>query len=399
MKLLDPVPEPIAAKIQAVVPDAEEELIRVCADLDQEGRFGTRWVVVTPDRVLLVPAGGEDGVTEISIDSLAQVSTEALVGGGRLELERKIGSTVWVPYSSSLSVKFSEVARGIEQLRQEEPFQIADQLDRIRCDKCGRLLPEKNGICPACIHRFSTLARIASYMKPHKGRAAVLALASIATALAELLPPLVTKHLVDDVLVPVEGASTDVDQRLILLGLLVLAMVGVRLFSWGTELVHGWNMSWLSARVTADIRAQLYRRLEMLSLQFYDKRQVGSLISRVTRDAEMLQDFLVDGLPYLVINTLMIVGILGFLFSMSWKLTLYILVPIPFILVWSILFWRRMRGIFHKWGRGWGALSTQLNEALHGIRVVKAFAQERREVDSFDKKNVTTHTFIKPCQG
>ncbi len=387
MKLLDPVSGPVAEKIEALIPGDEEMLMRVSADLDADGRFGAQWVVVTGSRVLVVPVGSRGGVREIPVGELAAVENEALVGGSQLELQRQDGPPILVPYSSSLSVKFAEVARGIEQLRSAEPFQISAQLDRIRCEKCGRLLPEKNGLCPACIHRFSTLARIVSYMKPHKGKAAFLALASVATALAELLPPLITKRLVDEVLVPVEEASVEVDQRLILLGLLVLALVGVRVWNWCTELAHGWTMAWLSARVTADIRSQLYRRLEMLSMQFYDKRQVGSLISRVTRDAEMLQDFLVEGLPYLIINALMIVGILGFLFFMSWKLTLYILVPIPLILFWSVLFWRRMRGIFHKYGHGWSSLSTRLNEALNGIRVVKAFAQEHREVDAFEEKN------------
>jgi ATP-binding cassette subfamily B protein len=139
--------------------------------------------------------------------------------------------------------------------------------------------------------------------------------------------------------------------------------------------------------VTTDIRAQLYRRLEMLSLQFYDKRSVGGLISRVSRDAEMMQDFLVDGLPYLIIEGMMILGILGFLFSMSWKIALFILVPVPLMLLWSILFWRRMRGIYRKYGQGWSQLGARLNEALHGIRVVKAFAQERREIEAFTERN------------
>ena len=61
-------------------------------------------------------------------------------------------------------------------------------------------------------------------------------------------------------------------------------------------------MAWLGAQVTADIRSELYRKLEMLSLQFYDKRKVGALMSRVTRDTGNLQSFLVDGLPYLIIT-------------------------------------------------------------------------------------------------
>ena len=58
-------------------------------------------------------------------------------------------------------------------------------------------------------------------------------------------------------------------------------------------------------------------------------------------------------MPYLIINGLMIVGILVFLFLMSWRLTLYILLPIPLLLAWGVFFWRRMRRYFHKWDQRW----------------------------------------------
>ncbi len=139
--------------------------------------------------------------------------------------------------------------------------------------------------------------------------------------------------------------------------------------------------------MTTDIRSQLYKRLELLSLQFYDKRKVGALMSRVTRDSDRLQGFLVDGVPYLVINGLMLLGILVMLLSMSWQLTLYVLVPIPLIMVWGFIFWKRMRLFFTKWMQAWSDLMARVNEALTGIRVVKAFAQESREIEVFEKRN------------
>jgi ATP-binding cassette subfamily B protein len=386
-RLLEPIDDQTEERIRRSLPAGEDVLIRAYADLDLAGRYGTRWVVVTDQRVLVIDGTGPDDVVEVLVADVAAVRAEALVGGGRLEVDRKEAPTLLVPYTSSMAIKFSEVARGLEQLRKGETFLINPKLDRLRCEKCHRLLPEKNGICPACVRRWHTLGRIVSYMAPHKTRVAILALGSVATTLAELAPPLVMMRLADDVLLPPEGSTATVDERVTLLGLLVLALIGVRVWSWTAELVHGWVVTWLSARVTADIRAQLYRRLEMLSLQFYDKRQVGSLISRVTRDSSMLEEFLIDGLPYLIINVLMIVGILGFMFTMSWEVTLYILLPLPLLLLWSALFWKRMRLIFHKYGRGWSGLGGRLSEALNGIRVVKAFAQEKREIESFDEKN------------
>ena len=384
-RLLEDLPAAVAGKL-ALAAD-EDVLIRVHSDLTDDRTYGAQWVLVTPERVVVAPEAGIDGAVEVAIDQVKVARTEALIGGGSLEIEREAAPTVSVPYSGSMAAKFSEVARGIEQLRKGEPFFINDRLDRTRCEKCNRLLPEKNGICPACIRKLATLKRIASFMAPYKGRAAILAVASVATTVAELMPPLVTKDLIDDVLVPTVGSDLSLADRYDLLGLLVLALIGVRVWSWGAELIHHWVVSWLGARVTTDIRAQLYRRLEMLSLQFYDKRSTGGLISRVSRDAEMMQDFLVDGLPYLIIEGLMIVGIIGFLFSMSWKITLLVLIPVPLTLLWSILFWRRMRKMFNKHSRGWSQLGSRLNEALHGIRVVKAFAQEPRELAAFEERN------------
>jgi ATP-binding cassette, subfamily B, bacterial len=386
-RLQEPAPAAVEEKMRQIVAADEEILIRVFADLTEERRFGNRWVIVTPRRVVVLPEEGADGAVEVPIAQVQRAHTEGLVGGGVLEIERQEDRPIRILYSATQAVKFSEVARGIEQLRKEEELLISAKMDRTRCEHCGRLLPEKNGICPACIRRWSTLSRIAGYMKPYKVRAVILALASIATTCAELVPPLITKQLVDDVLIPEGEEVGGLDERLTLLGLLVLTLIGMRVLSWGAELAHGWVVTWLSARVTADIRNQLYQRLEMLSLQFYDKRQVGGLISRVTRDAGMLQEFLVDGLPYLIINAMMVIGIIGFLFSMSWTITLYILVPVPLILTLSILFWRRMRRFFFKFGHGWSQLSTRLNEALNGIRVVKAFAQEKREVAAFEERN------------
>ena len=386
MKLLEPMPDAVKEKI--VLSAEENELIRVSTDLNQDGNFGEQWLIVTEKRVIVAATEGIDGVVDVPIKELETVRIEPLIGGGRLEIERKGAATIFVPYSSSLAEEFSEVARGLEQLHQEDEFLINTELDRTRCEKCGRLLPEKNGICPACIRRLATLGRITNYLKPYKWRAAILIFASLATIVAELAPPQITRRIVDDVLVPPEGMAASIDKRAILLGLWVLALIGVRVLSWSSELLHGWIVSWLSARVTADIRSQLYRRLEMLSMQFYDKRRVGALMSRVTRDSDMLREFLIDGLPYLVINALMMVGILGFLFWMNWRLTLYILVPIPFILIWGSLFWRRMRRIFNKYGQSWSHFNARLNEALSGIRVVKAFAQEVREIREFEKKNM-----------
>lgn len=297
MKLLEQMPDPVSQKIQDVLTHEEEALIRVSTDLNPDGTFGEQWLIATDRRVIVVPTEGIDGVVDVPIRELAAVQTEPLVGGGRLEIDRKKEATLFVPYSSSLAEKFSEVALGLEQLRQQDEFLINTELDQTRCSKCGRLLPEKNGICTACIRRLATLGRIASYLIPYKGRAVLLALISLVTIGADLLPPLVMRQIVDNVFLLKEETVRSIDQRAALLGQWILVLIGLRILSWSMELAHGWIVSWLSARMTADIRSHLYRRLEMLTMQFYSDRRVGALMSRVTRDSDMLREFLVNGLP------------------------------------------------------------------------------------------------------
>lgn len=390
-----------------LAPD-ETELIRVSSDLNPEGHYGSQWVVVTSDRVIVysdgrAPEGALPVVTEqgqmqypdwvpservdIPIDEILRARTEPYVGGASLHIERKDKPTVSVPYSKTLAEKFSEVTRGIEQLRRGQDLYLKETLDKTHCSKCGKQLPERNGICPVCISRFATLGRIADYLMPYKKHAILLGVASVATTAAELIPPLVTERMVDEVFVPIAEASGLFEDRLSLLGLYVLVLIGLRLVTWGAEWLHGWTVTWLSARVTADIRSQLYKRLELLSLQFYDKRQVGQVMSRVTSDTGRLQDFLVDGLPYLIINGLMLFGILIALLSMSWKLTLYVLIPVPVIVLWGVYYWKKMRLYFTKWFQSWSNLMARVNEALTGIRIVKAFAQEPREIAVFENRN------------
>ncbi|MDP7357035.1 MAG: ABC transporter ATP-binding protein [Pseudomonadales bacterium] len=385
-RMLEPIEAPLEKHIGELLGSDTEILVCASTDLGADGCFGRQWVVVTREHCLVVSETDGDPIS-VPIEQIVASRTEPLVGGGRLEIARRGKPTLLLSYTESEAAKFSEIARGLDQLRTGKEFLINARPDRLRCDKCGRLLPEKNSICPACIKKSETLKRIARYLLPYKARAVTLALASAAMAATELVPPLVTKYLVDDVLVPAEGSAAPLDTRINLLGLLVLVLIGVRILSWCAEWVHGWTMAFLGAQVTADIRQQLYRRLEMLSLQFYDKRKVGTLISRATRDVGMLQDFLIDGLPYLIINGLMVFGILGFLLWMSWSLSLYILLPVPILIVWGFVFWRRMRGYFNKWSQVWANLTDRTVETLTGIRVVKAFAQERREMESFAKPN------------
>jgi ATP-binding cassette subfamily B protein len=123
----------------------DDVLIRLLADYGDDGRFGKRVLEVTKDNVRILEAAGAESL-RVPISAIKTARNEPLVGGGRLELQLKSGEILpIVSYSLTVAPKFSEAARGIEQLSKGEPLLITLKEERLRCEKCNRLLPEKNG--------------------------------------------------------------------------------------------------------------------------------------------------------------------------------------------------------------------------------------------------------------
>jgi len=372
--------EPISPEVGS---ESEEPILEFTADLSPDLKFGERRVEVTSRRVRVV-TGTNGSSVELESFPLSEIKgarTEPLVGGGRLEVTVEGRTVPLVEYTAAKSAYFSEIARGIEQLAKGEELSIKRELDRTRCARCNRLLPEKNGLCPACLSRGKIIMRIAGYLLPYRGAAIAMVMMTLVGALVQLGPPYITGRIIDQVLSPLSRTHDKV-----LLFWLVAALAVIRLVSAVAEVFHGKLAAFLAGRVTADIRSHLYQRLERLSLSFYDKKQVGAIMSRMTQDTDRIWGFLVDGLPYVVTNTLMLAGILGFTLWMNWKLALMVFSPAPLVILVGAVFWKRMSMMFHKVGQRWGKFNSLLNESVSGIRVVKAFAQEDREMDRFTQR-------------
>ncbi|BDI29520.1 ABC transporter [Capsulimonas corticalis] len=357
----------------------EEPLVRLEADIDSAGSFGRRSLEVTKDQVRVLDHDGTLAF-QMPISEIKTARNEPLVGGGRLEITAKTGEILpIISYSQSVAAQFSEAARGIEQLAKGEPLLISLKTEQTNCPKCGRLLPEKDGVCPACVNRGRTLLRIAGFLKPYRLQAAALTTCSILTTLANLIPPQIVGNLVNGIV--------NAHHTLAHLFQLMWIWGAVIVFGSLVQVVNGRLIAFLAANIAADLRSKLYRSIEYLQVSYFDKKQVGSIASRVTQDTDRVWGFLVDGLPFLVINSLMLLGVIGFLLQISLKLTLAIIAPIPMVMLISIIFWRPMSTMFTRVGQKWARFHTLLNESLSGIRVMKAFAQEDLEFDRFASRN------------
>ncbi len=357
---------------------APELLIRLEADIDESGQFGQPVMEVSAIQVRVL--NGDVVTFQIPFADIKAARNEPLIGGGRLEITTKDGEVLPViTYSLHVADKFSEAARGIEQLAKGEELSINLKAERTRCEKCGRLLPEKDGICPACIQRGKTLLRVGQFLKPYKKQAILLASLSVLSTTVNLAPPYIQGTLIDKVLSP--------HQNLSLLWLLMAAWLGTLVCNIVLQVLSGRLTAYLAAHIAADIRASVFRAIQWLQMGYFEKKQVGAITSRVTQDTDRVWGFLVEGVPFMVTNALLLVGIATFIFFTNWKLALCILSPIPIVAMVSGFSWKRISQLSHRFGQKWARFHINLNEALTGIKVVKAFAQENYENDKFSTRN------------
>jgi ATP-binding cassette subfamily B protein len=163
----------------------------------------------------------------------------------------------------------------------------------------------------------------------------------------------------------------------------------------GAAALVAWLLGWArtyvlasaSERIAADLRAETYAHLQMLSLEFFGGKRTGDLISRVGSDTDRICTFLSSSLLDLMTDCLMILMVAGILISIDAKLALVTLAPLPVVIWLTIQVRSRMRHGFERGSRAWAEMVSVLADTIPGIRVVKAFTQERREIERFSLAN------------
>ena len=163
--------------------------------------------------------------------------------------------------------------------------------------------------------------------------------------------------------------------RLALLALAAYVVRGLMRFvrSYAAH-VAGWH-------VVADVRNQVYRHLQRLSLRFYEDKQTGQLMSRTVNDSTLIEQLVAHAIPDVLINVLMFVGVTAVLVSMSWQLALLSMLPIPLIVLAMRGFAKYVRPAFRQRQVELGELNAVLNDNITGIREIQAFTREGTEGD------------------
>ena len=229
-----------------------------------------------------------------------------------------------------------------------------------------------------------TLLRLWQFAKPYQNRLLIGFLLMLASTAATLVPPYLTMPLMDEVLIPYQnGNPLNTD----LATFYLTGLLGAAMLAW----ILGWSRTYILAKVSermgADLRTTTYNHMLKLSHEYFGAKRTGDLMARIGAETDRINLFLSLHLLDFATDVIMIIMTAIILVSINPWLALVTLLPLPFI-AWLIHLVRdRLRTGFEKVDRVWADVNNVLADTIPGIRVVKAFAQEEREVKRFYEAN------------
>ena len=383
------LPDALRERLRRELPDLPV-LAVARHDLDAQGRYDEGWLVLSEGR--LGAFRRRDGTWDGAWRALEGLASARIVEGLGMNILR-LSSADRVAAEYRFTLRHArEVARLQRRLERRiegkedtepPPEKGTPEEKKVRCEKCQRVIPPWSEVCPACLSNRKVLSRLLDFVKPYKWRALSGGLLALAATLAALARPYLTRPMLDEGLgaSPQHTASYDVLMRYILL------LAGLTIASAACEALRQRLMATLGSRMGRDIRDRTYEHLHKLSLGFFAKRPTGTLVSRITSDSDRIWDFVAFTLVEVVIAFLTIVGVGVALFVLNWRLACIVLLPIPFMLTMMVFFHKRLHRGFDRLFHRWSQLTAVISDALPGVRVIKAFSQEEREVGRFGRIN------------
>ena len=257
------------------------------------------------------------------------------------------------------------------------------------CPTCGRPIPRRTGICSKCIDKKSMIKRLWQIASPYKWYIfGAVALFFLALGV-RLLEPYVSKVMVDD-FIKNDNVRQLVhgDQRITILFqflFVVLMFYLVFIFNNLFNILRNTTLFNAGNKIIVKLRGMVFDKIQQMSIAKISKRTAGELINRVTEDTAQVEQFISNSLPNILQQLFMLIGVGTILFIYDWKLALIVILPMPIVMISMRRFNRWTHKIYHKQWMLESKASTILHDIFSGIRVVKAFGMEEKEMERYDK--------------
>ena len=375
----------IPVELARHIPDDEELVVTMESDMTRSGQFSPSYLIITRQRVLGLEEGEPPVVLPLS--EIEECETDELFGGGRIVSKTKDGTIAIISFSRSFVPEFAAATRIIDDLAHDRDLIYPELEGSAFSEGSGVPLPERGGRSPLDMPRRKILKQLGEFVRPYRARIWIMMLLFGLSVLAQMTPPLLSKFVVDNILGQGDFQASTPGAAKLKLNLFVLLIALSILVVFVTRIVANILKVWISGRLTADLRNHLHRQMQRLTMRYHNRKESGELVGRVMNDTSELQHFLVEGVPFLYINSLSFIGIGAILIWIHPLLALCVFLPVPLLLFGGTWFWRRLVPLFHKRGNRNSVLHSVLGESISAVKATKALGQEDRRHRIFNKGN------------
>ncbi len=236
------------------------------------------------------------------------------------------------------------------------------------------------------------MRRLLAYLRPYRWQVTIAIASIILKSFCDVLGPYLIKVAVDRYLAPAKGSGSGFWSWLSprpLHGIAQISYIyfGVLLLTFLLEFLQTYFMQWTGQKVMFDLRSQIFRHLQHMHVGFYDKNPVGRLVTRVTTDVDALNEMFTSGVVSIFEDLFVLVGILGIMLCMNWKLALITFAVLPFIVVATKIFRDRVRDSYRRIRTAIARINAYLQEHVSGMVVLQLFNRERKAYVRFTDIN------------
>jgi len=358
------------------LPADEKLYYSVPVDIDENGKLtDDGYCVVTSANTYIVICGKI--VTQVALADCERTKSEVTVGGGVLVTRYKGEDKILANYTAKHRVRYSYIARGMNILSSGRDEEVISKEYETICPKCHRAIPGTKQ-CPHCTKKGGFWHDFRKLLRPYVKSVLGITLLMISAGVVTLLNPEIQKHLVDDVLKQPDGS----------LKTALMCLLGMFLLGAGIVVINvlkSYFCTLLGARIAKDLRKTLFSKIQSLSLQYINDRRPGELMNRVVNDTGSIREFMQNTFCNLFTVVFIFAWDVIFMLILNWKLALLSFITVPLGVWMTTAFKQSIHRRFHLQYKKDDDVTSNLQDVISGMRVVKTYGKEQKEREKFNR--------------
>ena len=369
-------------KLLSLNDEKDPILFAILGEISTKAKYSSSALLVTASRLYSYDFETDTVLNNIRFEDVEDIYNKRMYGNGVMRVKTKDGALHNVfRFNFTVAALCDSTVVYVKSICEgEAPKEAFDAVDAAYnkllsvCPKCGRTLSAPGVPCIHCMNKKKLIKKLIKYIKPETHVLIISVIISVITTAIALVPPYLTKTLVDTIL---PGQKRDM-----LLWVSVM-LVTINIIRYALSALRGYMLRCSGNNVLARIRCDVYEKAQHLPMRFYDKTSTGAVINRISGDTATLQSFMLRVTQEVVVQFFKLIGIIIVMLVINPKLTIFSLCPVPIVVIGSRIFRKKIAPFYRRIWRRSSAVTSTLTDTIPGIRVIKSYTNEKNSTKRF----------------